>query len=113
MQSDLLLNPFIGSHLHSLMIQIKELALSQYVVPFVSVRLQVIAFAYRCFVLFPSFISKPVPHFTMQALATAFNMSIHDVEATLCSLIERRQVKIAMLFYSSLPLHGCGLERSS
>jgi hypothetical protein len=49
----------------------------------------------------------------MQALATAFNMSIHDVEATLCSLIERRQVKIAMLFYSSLPLHGCGLERSS
>jgi len=66
MQSDLLLNPFIGSHLHSLMTQIKELALSQYVVPFVSVRLQ--------------------------ALATAFNMSIHDVEATLCNLIERRQV---------------------
>jgi len=42
MQSDLLLNPFIGSHLHSLMTQIKELALSQYVVPFVSVRLQVL-----------------------------------------------------------------------
>jgi len=35
---------------------------------------------------------KPLPDFTMQALATAFNMSIHDVEATLCNLIERRQV---------------------
>ena len=41
MQPDLSLNPFIASHLPALMNHIQELAISQYVVPFVSVRLQV------------------------------------------------------------------------
>jgi hypothetical protein len=42
MQPDLSLNPFITSHLPHLMNDIQELAISQYVVPFVSVRLQVL-----------------------------------------------------------------------
>jgi hypothetical protein len=45
-QSDLLLNPFIAGQLPHLMNQIQELAVCQYVVPFASVRLQVVTLAF-------------------------------------------------------------------
>jgi hypothetical protein len=48
MQLDLSLNPFIASHLPLLMTHIQELALCQYVVPFVSIRLQVLALRLPC-----------------------------------------------------------------
>ncbi len=56
MQPDLSLNPFIASHLPALMNHIQELAISQYVVPFVSVRLQV-SFS---LVVFPSHLMTKV-----------------------------------------------------
>jgi hypothetical protein len=52
MQLDLSLNPFITTHLPVLMNHIQELALCQYVVPFVSIRLQVLALHLSCLAFF-------------------------------------------------------------
>ena len=108
MQPDLSLNPFITSHLPHLMNDIQELAISQYVVPFVSVRLQVLlAPLFMLFLVSSSLSSKMIITktssvvvfaslylilFTVQALATTFNMSVPDVEKMLCNLIERHKV---------------------
>jgi len=111
MQLDLSLNPFIASHLPLLMTHIQELALCQYVVPFVSIRLQVLALRLPCpasshasssmtIVTAASGEMKCLPNRFLQALATTFNMSVPDVEKIICNLIERRQVFLFLYTFS-------------
>lgn len=104
MQPVLLLNPFIAGQLPLILNQIQELAICQYVVPFSSVRLQVMTRNIYVCTIFASFALSALmktnigfgkicfPDSTLQALATTFNMTVPDIEKMMVSLIERRQV---------------------